>query len=185
MSRKLQIVALSGSLRAGSYNSAAIRAAMALAPQDCDIELLDISQLPLYNEELDGEHAPKAVLALAKKIASADALLFATPEYNYSISGVLKNAIDWLSRQKPQPFSDKPAAIISASMGILGGVRAQYQLRQMMVSMDVHFVNKPEVMIAQAHEKFSELGELNDSQTAEFIEKLMLALTDWTRRLQR
>lgn len=183
MSDTRRIVAMSGSLRAASYNTAALKAAMALAPADCEIELLDISQIPLYNEELDGENAPQAVLELASKISAADAILFATPEYNYSISGVLKNAIDWLSRQQPQPFADKPAAILSASMGLLGGARAQYHLRQIMICMDVHFINKPEVMIAHAHQKFDDQGQLQDADTQQFIEQLITSLMAWSRRI--
>ncbi|NLJ92935.1 MAG: NAD(P)H-dependent oxidoreductase [Aeromonadales bacterium] len=183
MSDKRRIVAFSGSLRADSYNTAALRAAMALAPKDCEIELLDISQLPLYNQELDGDAAPSLVRELAAKVADADAILFATPEYNYSIPGVLKNAIDWLSRQQPQPFADKPAAIMSASMGLLGGARAQYHLRQIMICLNVHFINKPEVMIAHAHQKFDNAGQLQDADTQEFIELLITSLMAWSRRL--
>lgn len=183
MSDKQRIVAFSGSLRAASYNTAALRAAMTLAPADCEIELLDISQLPLYNQELDGDAAPPLVRELAVKVAGADAILFATPEYNYSIPGVLKNAIDWLSRQQPQPFTDKPAAIMSASMGLLGGARAQYHLRQIMICLNVHFINKPEVMIAHAHQKFDKAGLLQDAETQEFIELLITSLMAWSRRL--
>jgi chromate reductase, NAD(P)H dehydrogenase (quinone) len=184
MTTTTHIVAFSGSLRKSSFNTAAIKAAAQLMPDNCTLELLDISDLPHYNQELDGDNPPKAVLALAQKVAKADAVLFATPEYNYSVPGVLKNAIDWLSRQQPQPFSGKPAAIISASMSLFGGARAQYHLRQIMIYLDVHFVNKPEVMIAGAHEKFNATGELEDELTRDFIKQLMTALVSWHHKLK-
>ncbi len=177
MSNKTRIVAFSGSLRKDSYNTAAVRVAMEMAPADCEIELVDIGNLPLYNQELDGDKAPREVIQLAEKVMAADAILFSTPEYNYSVPGVLKNAIDWLSRQKPQPFAGKPAAIMSSSMSAFGGARAQYHLRQIMIYLDVHFVNKPEVMIAGAHDKFDSQGRLADATTRDFIGQLVSALT--------
>ncbi|MEP4888923.1 MAG: NAD(P)H-dependent oxidoreductase [Aliiglaciecola sp.] len=183
MTTTTHIVAFSGSLRESSYNTAAIKAASELLPENTTLELLDISELPLYNQELDGEQTPKAVLDLAQKVANADAILFATPEYNYSVPGVLKNAIDWLSRQQPQPFAGKPAALMSASMSMLGGARAQYHLRQIMIYLDVHLINKPEVMIASAHDKFDENGKLTDQSTRDFIGKLMAALVSWRVQL--
>ncbi|GAA3713125.1 NAD(P)H-dependent FMN reductase [Oceanisphaera sediminis] len=184
MSNNTRIVAFSGSLRKDSYNTAAIKVAMEMAPAGCEIELLDIGTLPLYNQELDGDKAPEAVLQLAEKVMAADAILFSTPEYNYSVPGGLKNAIDWLSRQKPQPFAGKPAAIMSSSISLFGGARAQYHLRQIMVSLDVHFVNKPEVMIAGAHEKFDDQGRLADSTSRDFIGKLITSLITLTHTLK-
>ncbi|SEL28612.1 chromate reductase [Colwellia chukchiensis] len=185
MTSKTHIVAISGSLRKSSYNTAAINAAAQLLPENCSLELLDIAKLPLYNQELDGELTPEAVLTLTQKVANADAILFSTPEYNYSVPGVLKNAIDWLSRQQPQPFSGKPAAIMSASMSVLGGARAQYHLRQIMIYLDVHFINKPEVMIASAHNKFNQQGELDDQLSRDFIQQLMAALVTWHNQLNK
>jgi chromate reductase, NAD(P)H dehydrogenase (quinone) len=184
MNNKTRIVAFSGSLRKDSYNTAAVRVAMEMAPEDCDIELVDISKLPLYNQELDGDKAPREVIQLAEKVMAADAILFSTPEYNYSVPGVLKNAIDWLSRQKPQPFAGKPAAIMSASMSQFGGARAQYHLRQIMIYLDVHFVNKPEVMISGAHEKFDSHGQLADATTRDFIGQLVTALVTLNHKLR-
>lgn len=184
MSTNTQIVAFSGSLRESSFNTAAIKAACHLLPENCSLEILDISNLPLYNQEQDGANTPQEVIALAQKVANADAILFATPEYNYSVPGVLKNAIDWLSRQQPQPFSGKPAAMMSASMSILGGARAQYHLRQIMIYLDVHFVNKPEVMIASAHDKFNDKGELTDELTRDFIKQLIDSLLSWNHKLK-
>jgi chromate reductase, NAD(P)H dehydrogenase (quinone) len=180
----IHIVAFTGSLRKSSFNTAAINAATQLLPENCTLELLDISALPHYNQELDGDNTPQSVLTLAEKVASADAILFSTPEYNYSVPGVLKNAIDWLSRQQPQPFAGKPAAVMSASMSVFGGARAQYHLRQIMIYLDVHFINKPEVMIAGAHNKFNEQGELTDDTTRDFIQQLITALVSWSGKLK-
>lgn len=184
MTKKLKVLGISGSLRQDSYNTAALRVAMDSAPDNMLIELADISQIPLYHHDKREEQIPEAVTTLVNQVREADALLFATPEYNYSMSGVLKNAIDWVSREQPQPFAGKPAAIMSASISLLGGVRAQYDLRRSMVFLDMHCLNKPEVMIATAHQRFDDEGRLTDQVTCEFIGKLVVALGDWTRRLQ-
>lgn len=184
MTNTLKVLGISGSLRRNSYNTAALRAAREDAPSDMHIEFADLSQLPLYDQDQRDENVPAAVAKLTEQVKSADALLFATPEYNYSMSGVLKNAIDWVSREQPQPFAGKPAAIMSTSMSLLGGVRAQYDLRRAMVFLDMHCLNKPEVMIASAHERFDTEGRLTDDATREFIAKLVAALGDWTRQLQ-
>lgn len=184
MNKVIKIVAISGSLRKASYNTAAIKAAMAVANSNCEIELLDISGIPLYDQELADSGSPEVVRHLAQKILVADAVIFATPEYNYSITGALKNAIDWLSREQPQPFNEKPAAIMSASMGFLGGVRAQYHLRQIMIYLNAHFINKPEVMIGSAHEKFDSDGQLTDKNTGIIIQQLVDALIDWHHQIK-
>jgi len=184
MNKKINIIALSGSLRQDSYNTAAIKAVQEIAGEQYEIEIADISDFPLYNQELDGPNAPTQVQALAKKILAADAILFSTPEYNYSIPGVLKNAIDWLSTQPSQPFNGKPAAIISSSMGMLGGARAQYHLRQVMVFLNVHLINKPEIMIASAHEKFDESGALTDEVTKGLIGQMITALATMRSQLK-
>mgnify|MGYP002735284016 CR=1 FL=1 len=184
MANTLNVLGISGSLRQDSYNTAALRAARDNAPSDMRIEFADLSQIPLYHQDQRDENVPAAVRKLVEQVRAADALLFATPEYNYSMSGVLKNAIDWVSREQPQPFAGKPAAIMSASISLLGGVRAQYDLRRAMVFLDMHCVNKPEVMIASAHERFDAEGRLTDETTGEFIGKLVAALGDWTRQLQ-
>lgn len=172
----MKIVGISGSLRAKSFNSAALRAAQSLAPEGVEIEIVSIDGLPVYSGDLEAAGLPPAVESLAAKIAAADAVLFVTPEYNYSISGALKNAIDWLSRAKPMPLAGKPAAIMGASMGLLGTARAQYHLRQMMVFLDMHPVNKPEVMIASAHEKFDDDLNLTHDFTKKLIGDLVVAL---------
>lgn len=186
MTTPLNVLGICGSLRQASYNAAALRVAQALAPDaGMGITIADIADLPLYNEDLRTEGFPAAVERFREQIRAADALLFVTPEYNYSIPGVLKNAIDWASRPPEQPFAGKPAAIMGASPGAIGTARAQYHLRQVLVFLDVHPLNKPEVMIGAAHERFDAQGQLIHEPTREFIGKMLAALAAWTRQLVR
>jgi chromate reductase, NAD(P)H dehydrogenase (quinone) len=180
----MKIVGMSGSLRKGSFNSAALRAAQTLAPDGATIEIAEIGDLPLYNDDVRAAGYPPAAERLRAQLGAADAILFVTPEYNYSISGVLKNAIDWASRPPNQPFDGMPIAIMGASGGILGTARAQYHLRQMMVFLNAYPLNKPEVMIGQAQNKFDKDGNLTDEGTKDFIRKLLEALVAWTERLR-
>jgi chromate reductase, NAD(P)H dehydrogenase (quinone) len=180
----MQVIGISGSLRRGSFNSAALRAAQALAPEGMTIERAEIGDLPLYDEDVRAAGFPAPAERLRSQLAAADAILLVTPEYNYSVSGVLKNAIDWASRPPNQPFDGKPVAIMGASGGILGTARAQYHLRQMLIFLNAHLVNRPEVMIGQAQNKFDQDGKLTDEPTREFIRKLLVALHDWTERLK-
>ncbi|KAA2244002.1 NADPH-dependent FMN reductase [Salinarimonas soli] len=180
----IRVAGISGSLRRGSLNSAALRAAQALAPEGMTIEIAEIGDMPHYNEDLRAGGYPAPVERFRAQLAAADAILFVTPEYNYSIPGVLKNAIDWGSRPPEQPFNDKPVAIMGASGGLLGTARAQYQLRQMLVFLNAHPINKPEVMIGQAPSKFDEAGNLTDETTKKFIGDLLTSLAAWTRRLK-
>lgn len=175
----MNVLAFSGSLRQASFNSGLIRAAKELAPEGVRVEQADISSVPLYNGDEDGNNKPAAVAHLAQQIIKADALLFATPEYNYSIPGVLKNAIDWLSRVEGSIFAGKPAAIMGASMGGMGTSRSQYHLRQVLVYLDVHPLNKPEVFVSAAHQKCDESGNLTDEKTREMIAKQLQALKEW------
>jgi chromate reductase len=180
----LRFLAISGSLRASSLNTAALRAAKELAPDGVTIEIAEIGDIPLYNDDVRLAGMPASVVALQGAIAAADAVLIATPEYNFSIPGVLKNAIDWMSRTDPQPFRGKPVGIIGASMGALGTGRAQYDLRKVFLFLDAHVLNKPEVMIAAAHTRFDANGALTDEATRGFIKALVVALRDWTLRLR-
>jgi chromate reductase len=184
MASPLSVVAISGSLRRGSYNTAALRAARELAPDDMTIEIAPIEDLPLYNADVQAVGFPAEVLSLGARIAAADAVLFASPEYNYSIPGVLKNAIDWVSRLPDQPFAGKPIGMLGASPSLLGAARAQYHLRQCFVFLDALPVNKPEVFITMAAQKFDESGRLTDEPTRGFIRQHLEALAAWTRRLQ-
>ena len=183
--RTLKVLGVSGSLRKGSYNTAALRAAQELAPEGMAIETFDLSSVPPYNEDVRAAGYPPAVQQFRDRIAAADALLLVTPEYNYSMSGVLKNAIDWGSRPPDQPFNDKPVAIMGASPGMLGTARAQYHLRQSCVFLNMHVLNKPEVMIASAAGKFDAEGRLTDETTRGFVRDLLVALAAWTERLRR
>jgi chromate reductase len=180
----MKILGLSGSLRKGSYNGMVLRAAGEVLPDGATLEIAGIGDLPLYDDDLRQAGYPAPVQRLRHQIATADAVLFVTPEYNYSIPGVLKNAIDWASRPPEQPFNEKPVAIMGASMGLLGTARAQYHLRQMLVFLNAHPINKPEVMISQVQTKFDPDGRLTDEPTREFIRALLTALVAWTARIK-
>jgi len=180
----IRVLAIGGSLRQGSYNHLLLEQARRQAPEGMDIEIADLSDVPLYNGDVQAKGFPESVQRLAAQAAGADAFLIATPEYNYSIPGVLKNAIDWLSRVPGAPFQGKSAAIASASMGGLGGARAQYHLRQVLVYLDLHPLNKPELFVSAAHEKFSADGELTDGAVREGLDKLLAALVAHARRLR-
>jgi chromate reductase len=183
--KTLRVLGISGSLRKASYNTAALRAAQELAPADMTVETFDLAAIPIYNDDVRLQGFPPAVQELRQRIAAADALLFVTPEYNYSLPGVLKNAIDWASRPPEQPFNAKPVAVMGASPGATGTARAQYHLRQCCVFLNMHLLNKPEVMIANAAGRFDADGRLTDEATRGFVRDLMAALGQWTRRLQQ
>src|ERR1051326_1102594 len=179
----IKVLGICGSLRKGSFNMAALRTAIELKPAGMSVEVADISQIPLYNEDVRAQGFPPPVQKLREQIAAADALLFACPEYNYSMSGVLKNAIDWASRPPDQPFAGKPCAILGAAAGMAGGARAQGDLRRSMVFLDMHPINKPEVLIGQAQTKFDESGKLLDEAGRGFIRDMMGALVRWRREM--
>ena len=180
----MKVLAMVGSLRQGSYNKLALRAAMELKPAGMEIEVGDIGALPLYNDDVREAGYPSPVQKLREQVRGADALLFVTPEYNYSVPGVLKNAIDWCSRPPDQPLDGKPAAIMGASTGRLGTARAQYHLRQICVFVNVLPVNRPEVMLSGAAKLFDADGRLNDEPTRKFIGDLLVSLEAWTRKLK-
>jgi chromate reductase len=184
MARTIKILAFCGSLRQGSYNKAALRVASEVLPADMTLETCEIGDFPLYNADVQAKGFPAPVERVAAQVKAADGLLFVTPEYNFGISGALKNAIDWLSRLTPQPFADKPVAIMGAAAGALGTGRAQYDLRRTCVFLDMHPLNKPEVFIGAAQTKFDANGTLTDAPTRDFIKQLMAALDAWTRRLK-
>lgn len=181
--KKTKIIAFSGSLRSASLNTQIIKAAQQLTGECCDIELITYANLPLYNQDDADLATPGRVLEIAQHVQAADAILWVTPEYNYSLPAALKNLIDWLSRQAPQPFAGKPAAIMSASMGLLGGARVQYHLRQILVCLDMVVLNKPEVMIGSAHEKFDTSGTLIDEVTQTLMVAQIKALCDLSQQL--
>ncbi|HET9697391.1 MAG TPA: NAD(P)H-dependent oxidoreductase [Terriglobales bacterium] len=182
---KLKILGVPGSLRKASYNLSALKAAQKLVPADAEIEIFDLHGIPSFNED-EERTPPERVVEFKKKIREADAILFATPEYNYSIPGVLKNAIDWASR----PYGDsawngKPAAIMGASAGAYGTVRAQYHLRQSFVFLNIQPVQQPEVLIGPASQKFDAEGNLTDEKTKKLISQLLENLIGLTKQMRK
>jgi chromate reductase, NAD(P)H dehydrogenase (quinone) len=185
MDEKVKILGFVGSLRKGSYNKALMRAAVELTPENAEIEVFDIAPIPLFNQDLES-NPPQIVKDFKAKIKAADALLIATPEYNYSIPGVLKNAIDSASRPlADKVFEGKPVAIMSASTGRLGGARVQYHLRQSFVLLNMFPINRPEVMLAQADKNVDEKGNLANEETRKLIRQLLEELVKWTKKLQQ
>lgn len=185
MDKSLSIIGFTGSLRRNSYNKAALRAASELLPEGASLDIVDLAQIPFFNEDLEAEGIPQVVVDFKKKIASADAILIATPEYNYSIPPVLKNALDWASRGADKPLSGKPLAIMSASTGMFGGMRAQYHLRQVCVVLNLLPLNRPEVFIMSAGTKFDTEGKLIDEYSRTAISHLLQALVDQLHEVRR
>jgi len=182
MTKQIKILGIAGSLRRESYNKSALRAATQLVPEGASIEIFDIAGIPAFNQD-DEQDPPAEIVEFKKKIREADAILFVTPEYNYSVPGVLKNAIDWASRPYgDSAWSGKPAAIMGASVGSIATARAQYHLRQMFVFLNIFAVNQPEVMIGAAHEKFDSEGNLTDEATKGHIRNLLQNLVAETTR---
>ena len=178
----IQVLGIAGSLREASFNRAALRAAVELAPPGMAIETFDLAPIQPYNEDVKQRGFPPPEQELRERIRAADALLFVTPEYNRGVPGVLKNAIDWASRPPDQPFNGKPTAIFGASPGMIGTAVAQYDLRRCLGVLNALLMNTPSVMIGQAAEKFDAQGRLIDEATREMIGKLLGALAEWTRR---
>lgn len=181
----MKIAAFTGSLRKGSFNVGLLKAAQKMAPTGVEIEILDTGVLPLFNQDLEA-NLPQAVVDFKAKVKAADAILIATPEFNYSIPGVLKNALDWCSR----PYGDnsleeKPAAIMGGSGGMTATARAQYHLRQTFVFLNVHALNRPEVMVPMVQDKFDKDVNLTDQKTADKIKELLDALVVWANRLRK
>lgn len=175
---KHHFVTLVGSLREGSLHGALARALPGLAPAGVRMtSLASIGALPHYNSDVQARGFPPEVQAMGEQIAAADGVIVLTPEYNYSVPGVLKNAIDWLSRLNPQPFAGKAVAIQSVSMGLLGGVRVHYHLRQMLVYLDAFVLNKPEIMVAQGQNKLDvAAGTITDETTRGLVATQLQAL---------
>ena len=175
----MNVLAISGSLRKASYNTALLKAATGLEPEGMSIRLTDLHGIPLYNGDTDGPEKPAAVVELSQAIRAADAVLISTPEYNYSVSGVLKNAIDWISRVEDQPFAGKPLGIMGAAAGGLGTARAQYHLRQVFVYLDARIMNRPEMFVGSAYAKFDGDGNLTDEDTVKFLTTYLQSFHDW------
>jgi chromate reductase len=181
----VKILGIPGSLRRASFNRFALESARWLLPDEASLDIFGLEDIPPYNQDHE-KQPPARVIELKTRVRAADAILFATPEYNFSVPGVLKNAIDWASR----PYGDsawqgKPVAVMGASVGRLGTARAQYHLRQSFVFLNMYPVNQPEVLIANAAQRFNDRGELTDENSRELVRKLLAELVAWTRRLAK
>jgi len=185
MDKKISILAFGGSLRKGSYNQALLRAAQEMVPKDTQMEVFDIARIPAFNQDLEN-NPPQIVKDFKAKIRAADAILIATPEYNYSLPGFLKNAIDCASRPYgDNAFDGKPVAFMGASIGMLGTARAQYHLRQCCVWLNMYPLNQPEVMVPFAQDKIDEKGRVADEKTREKIKELLEALVVWAKKWKK
>jgi chromate reductase len=184
MEKKVHILGFAGSLRRQSYNRAILAAASEMVPEDATFEIFDLEGIPPFNQDLELE-PPEKVRDFKARIRAADAILIATPEYNYSIPGVLKNAIDWASRPYgDNAFDGKPVGLMGASVGMLGTARAQYDLRRSFVFLNMLPLNQPEVMVAFAQDKVDGNGRLTDEKTRKKIRELLESLVAWTRRMK-
>lgn len=180
----LTFVTLLGSLRKGSLNAAVAASLPALAPAGVSVAPLgSVAEFPHYDADIQAEGFPAAVIAMGNAIAAADGVIIVTPEYNYSVPGALKNAIDWLSRLPQNPFAGKPVAIQTASPGMIGGARAQYHLRQSLVFLNADTLNKPEIMIGQAMTRIDgDAGTVTDEDTRRHLTAQLQALADRARK---
>lgn len=179
----VKVLGICGSLRESSFNRALLDAASRLAPSGMLIETHSIDEIPLYNADVEARGDPAPVERLKSAIRAADGLLIATPEYNYGIPGVLKNAIDWASRPPGHSvLNGKPAALMGASPGMSGTMRAQLQLRQAFVFTQTHVLLQPEVLVAHAAQKFTDRN-LTDEPTRQVLAKMLVAFAEWIRRL--
>lgn len=176
---EFKVVGLCGSLRSASYNAMALKLAGECMPAAMTLEILDWREVPPFDADNLARGIPKSVMSLKEKIRRADAVVIATPEYNFSIPGMLKNTLDWLSRGYDQPFQRKPVAIVSAATGPLGGARVQYELRKVLLFLDALVLPKPEIFIGQAASKFDSQGVCVDVPTREFVAGQMTALQKW------
>ena len=180
----LKVLGICGSLRKGSLNMAALRACNDLLPQGMTLHITSIADLPIFNQDMFDAGIPEPAKRLRSEIAAADGLLFACPEYNFSLTAALKNAIDWASRPPNQAFQDKPAAMFSCAPGPLGGARVQYDLRRILVQLWSYPLPRPEVFIGMAPTKFTE-GKLTDETTRKFLTELLAGFKEWIVRMQR
>ncbi|HEY7244542.1 MAG TPA: NADPH-dependent FMN reductase [Xanthobacteraceae bacterium] len=180
----IKVVGISGSLRKGSYNSALLRAAAELLPDGMTLDVVDLAELPFYNNDVEQQGLPPGVQRFRERIAGADALLLAAPEYNFSISGVLKNALEWASRPPDPPMSGKPCALMGASVSPLGTARGQFHLRHVCVSLNAIALNTPHVDVTEARKKFDDAGRLIDQPSLDSIRQLLAELRTFTLRLR-
>jgi chromate reductase len=180
-----RVAGIAGSLRRGSFNRALLRTAQEMAPPSLAIDIHEIGQLPLFNQDVEDEKVPDAAVALRQAVRDADGLLIVTPEYNHGVPGVLKNAIDWLSRPpRDSALNGKPTALMGASPGMTGTARAQSQLRQSFVFTNTYAMPQPEVLVSRAHEKFDAAGTLTDERTRTFLVTFLEQFAVWITRLR-
>lgn len=186
MTRTISVCGFAGSLRQHSYNRMLISAAAEVAPERMTVEPFDLSDIPLFNYDVEQQGDPAPVTAFKDAIAAADAVLIATPEYQHGVPGVLKNALDWASRPpRESVLRGKPTAIMGASPGRTGTARAQSQLRQTLVYNDTRAVQKPEVLVANAKSLFDDEGRLTDDTTRDFVRRLLDALAGFVDALDK
>ena len=179
----MKILGISGSSRKGSYNWGLLEAAMELLPDDTSLEIFDVSRFPLFTQDLERD-LPQEIRLFKQKIRQADAILFATPEHNYTITAIMKNAIEWGNRPGgDNSWNGKPAAIISASSGPRGGVRAQLHLRQILVDLNVYAINQPQLLVARAQDAFDSDGKLKDPQVRETLRIVLSNLVNWSAKI--
>ena len=183
MATALRVLGIVGSLRTGAYNASLMNAAAALAPPGVTIDRCSLADIPVYNQDVEAHGDPAAVASLRAAVRDASALLVASPEYNYGVPGVLKNAIDWISRPPGKsPLPRKPVAIMGVSSGPSGTMRMQIQLRVTMQALDMYAMPKPEISMSFCKDKFDADGRLTDPKTLEHLKAFMLSFAEWARR---
>jgi chromate reductase len=180
----LKILGVCGSLRKSSLNMATLRACNDLMPSGMSMKIAQIGDLPMYNQDVFDAGIPEPVKRFDAELRAADGVLIASPEYNFSVPPVLKNAIDWVSKLPKQPWQDKPVAVVSASQGPLGGARVQYDLRRILGQLWGHVLPRPEIFIGVAQNKFDAQGKLTDETTRKFLADLLAGLKTWTERMK-
>lgn len=179
------LLGFAGSLRKDSFNRFLLNAAVELMPSDAVLKVFELDGIPLFNQDRE-DPLPEPVARFKEEIRAADGILICTPEYNYSVPGVLKNAIDWASRPYgDNAFSGKPVGIMGASIGALGTARAQYHLRQCFVFLNAYAMNQPEIMVPVAQEKFDASGKLTDEKTRQYVERFLAHLVEWTQKFKK
>lgn len=184
MSNKIKILAFPGSLRKNSYNRMLINSLLELKPENMEIEITDLTDIPLYNGDVEDAGMPASVAAFREKINKADGVIISTPEYNHSIPGVLKNTLDWASRAPHNPFSGKPVGIMGASMGLSGTISAQENLRHVGAILNIHAMNYPNVLIRTAQDKFDSAGKLTDETIKDNLRKFLLSFAEWVEKIK-
>ncbi|OAI52492.1 hypothetical protein AYO46_00600 [Betaproteobacteria bacterium SCGC AG-212-J23] len=184
MAEEFKVLGVCGSLRKASFSMAALRACKDMAPAGMTISIATIGDIPMYNQDVFDAGVPESAKRFYAEIAAADGVLIATPEYNFSMPPVLKNAIDWVSKMPKQPFDNKPIAVFSASQGPLGGARVQYDVRKVLVQLWGLVLPRPEVFIGTAQTKFDAQGKLTDETTRKFLNELLAGFKTWIERMR-